>query len=144
MRISECTKLKLKYVDFKNEVIHIIAGKGNKDRDIPMSSKLIKLLIDYIKNKRLDVNSEFLFCTKRTGKLSPQYVNRQINEAVKRLGWDKHVSAHIIRHSFASRLVLKNVNIVKIQKLLGHSDLRVTSIYTHTSAKELKDAVDKI
>lgn len=144
MRISECTNLKLKDVDFENQIIHIIAGKGNKDRDIPISDKLNEVLIDYIKNKRPKVSSENFFATKRTGKLSPQYTNRQINEATKRLGWDKHVSAHIIRHSFASRLVQKDVNLVRIQKLLGHSDLRVTSIYTHTSQNELRQAVNQI
>ncbi|MFL0194327.1 tyrosine-type recombinase/integrase [Clostridium sp. WILCCON 0269] len=145
MRISECTNLRLKDVDFESKVIHVIGGKGNKDRDIPISDKLYEILIDYVENKRLKVDgSEYFFATSKSGRISPQYINKQINEAVKKLKWDKHVSAHIIRHSFASRLVQKNVNLVRIQKLLGHSDLRVTSIYTHTSTNDLRQAVNEI
>lgn len=144
MRISECTKLKLKDVDLESKVIHVIEGKGNKDRNIPISDKLYGILADYVENKRLKVDSDYFFCNKRSGKISTQHVNRQINEAVQRLKWEKHVSAHILRHSFASRLVQKGVNLVRIQKLLGHSDLRVTSIYTHTSQNELRQAVNVI
>jgi integrase/recombinase XerD len=144
LRISECTNLKVKDVDIEKEVIHVIAGKGNKDRDIPMSSKLKVILTDYVENKRPDVDSDRFFATKKTGKLSPQYINRQLADAVLRLGWDKHVSGHIMRHSFASKLIQMDVNLVKIQKLLGHADLRVTSIYTHTSTSELRQAVNEI
>lgn len=144
MRISECTNLKIKNVDLKNKVIHVIGGKGNKDRDIPISDTLNKILTKYIKNKRPEVNSNYFFATKTSGRISPQHINRQINETVKRLGWEKHVSAHILRHSFASKLIQQEVNLVKIQKLLGHSDLRVTSIYTHTSKEELRQAVNVI
>ncbi|AWI03125.1 tyrosine-type recombinase/integrase [Clostridium drakei] len=145
MRISECTNLRLKDVDFENQVIHIIGGKGNKDRDIPISDKLNEILTDYIQNKRSKFNySEYFFATMKSGRISPQHINRQISAAVKKLKWDKQVSAHILRHSFASKLVQKEVNIVRIQKLLGHSDLRVTSIYTHTSQDELRQAVNVI
>lgn len=144
MRISECTNLKIKNVDFKNKVIHVIGGKGNKDRDIPISDTLNKILTKYIKNERPEVNSNYFFATKTSGRISPQHINRHIKETVKKLGWEKHVSAHILRHSFASKLIQQEVNLVKIQKLLGHSDLRVTSIYTHTSKKELRQAVNVI
>ncbi|MBU3190308.1 tyrosine-type recombinase/integrase [Clostridium bowmanii] len=144
MRVSECTNLKLKEVDLEKGVIHVIAGKGNKDRDIPINDKLNEILTDYLKNKRPKVSSENFFATKKSGKLSSQYINSEINKAVKRLGWEKSVSCHSLRHSFASRLVLKNVNIVKIQKLLGHADVRVTSVYMHTNNNELRAAVNEI
>lgn len=145
MRVSECTNLKRKDVDFENQVIHIIGGKGNKDRDIPISDKLNEILTDYLENKRSKFNcSEYFFATMKSGRISPQHINRQISIAVKKLKWDKQVSAHILRHSFASKLVQKEVNLVRIQKLLGHSDLRVTSIYTHTSQDELRQAVNAI
>lgn len=144
MRISECLNLTIDNVDLKNRVIHIVAGKGNKDRLIPISNRLIPLLEDYIRYQRPETESPLFFCTKKTGMLSPVYVNRVITQAVNKLGWKKKVTAHILRHSFASQLVKKDVNLVQIQKLLGHSSLNVTSIYTHTDLEQLSQAINTL
>jgi len=144
LRISECLSLTLDNVDFERKVIHVVAGKGNKDRLIPISESLLPLLRDYMENGRPETNSPLFFCTKKTGKLSPVYVNRELAEAVRKLGWKKKVTAHILRHSFASQLVKKDVNLVQIQKLLGHSSLKVTSVYTHTDLEQLSEAVNTL
>lgn len=144
LRISECINLRIKDVDLKNKIVHVISGKGGKNRDVPISNKLMSTLITYIDNLGTTKESEYFFATTRTGRVSRQYINRQINEACKRLGWSEHISAHVIRHSFASCLVKRNVDLVRVQKLLGHADLRTTSIYTHTSKDELRNAVNLI
>ncbi|USG65359.1 tyrosine-type recombinase/integrase [Brevibacillus ruminantium] len=144
LRISECLNLTLDNVDLKNRVIHVVAGKGNKDRLIPISKRLVPLMDDYIRYHRPDTESPLFFCTKKTGMLSPVYVNRIITQAVTKLGWKKKVTAHILRHSFASQLVKNDVNLVQIQKLLGHSSLNVTSIYTHTDLDQLSEAIDTL
>ena len=144
LRVSECTNLKIEHVDLEKKIINVVAGKGNKDRIIPISKKLEIILTDYIKRIRPRVNSKYIFATEKSGRLSPQYINREIHAATKILGWDKVVTAHILRHSFASKLVKQEVHLVKIQKLLGHADLRVTSIYTHTNQEELRQAVNTI
>jgi len=144
MRISECLNLTVDNVDIKKRVIHVVAGKGNKDRLIPISKRLAPLLEDYILYQRPETNSPLFFCTKKTGMLSPVYVNRIIAQAVNKLGWRKKVTAHILRHSFASQLVKNDVNLVQIQKLLGHSSLNVTSIYTHTNLDQLSEAIDTL
>lgn len=144
MRISECLNLTVDNVDIKKRVIHVVAGKGNKDRLIPISKRLVPLLEEYILFQRPETDSLLFFCTKKTGMLSPVYVNRIITQAVNKLGWKKKVTAHILRHSFASQLVKKDVNLVQIQKLLGHSSLNVTSIYTHTNLEQLSEAIDTL
>ncbi|WP_126428798.1 site-specific tyrosine recombinase/integron integrase [Brevibacillus marinus] len=144
MRISECLSLTLDAVDFEQKMIHVVAGKGNKDRLIPISDKLLPLLQHYVEHERPDTDSDLFFCTKKTGKLSPAYVNRVLREAAEQLGWKKKVTAHILRHSFASQLVKKDVNLVQIQKLLGHSSLKVTSVYTHSSLEQLSEAVNAL
>lgn len=144
LRISECLALTLDTVDLENKEIHVIAGKGNKDRVVPISEKLYPYLKDYVENERPDVPMDNFFATARTGKLSPQYVNRNLAVATKKLGWNKKVTCHILRHSFASRLVQQDVNLVQVQKLLGHSSLKVTSIYTHSNIDKLKSAVNVI
>lgn len=144
LRISECLNLSLDSVDLEHRVIHVIAGKGNKDRLIPISQRLLPHLTQYLNHERPKTSSHLFFCTQKTGKLSSVYVNKEITEAVKRLGWKKKVTAHILRHSFASQLVKKEVNLVQIQKLLGHSSLKVTSIYTHTNLDQLSEAINTL
>jgi integrase/recombinase XerD len=142
LRISECLNLTLDTVDLDKKMIHVVAGKGNKDRYVPISDKLLPVLVNYVQHQRPKVDSDYFFATSRTGMLSPVYVNRVLGETVEKLGWKKKVTAHILRHSFASQLVKKEVNLVKIQKLLGHSSLKVTSIYTHSNMDELSEAVN--
>jgi len=142
LRISECLNLTCDTVDLENQLIHVVAGKGNKDRFVPISDKLLPVLKSYVRHQRPKTNSPYFFATAKTGTLSPVYVNLAIGKAVQKLGWKKKVTAHILRHSFASQLVKKEVNLVKIQKLLGHSSLKVTSIYTHSDLDELSEAVN--
>jgi site-specific recombinase XerD len=142
MRISECLHLKVADVDLEKDVIHVVNGKGNKDRRIPINSKLKELLVEYDKNWRID--SEYFFATKISGTLSVTSVARILRETTEALGWKKKVTAHIIRHSFASKLVKNNVHLVKISKLLGHSSLKTTSIYVHSNLEDLQDAVNTL
>jgi site-specific recombinase XerD len=144
LRISECLNLKMDDVDFKKRTIHIREGKGRKDRIVPINNRLYDLLIDYRDNWREGHNSDFFFSTKKTGTVSYPHVNSTIHAAGKSAGIKNSVSCHILRHSFASALVKKNVNLVHIQKLLGHESLAVTSIYTHTNLEALSDAVNAL
>lgn len=142
-RVSECTNLTVSDVDFEKNVIRIINGKGGKDRIVPMNAVLKGHLLHYKNNIRPKyIESDKFFATKTSGELSPAYVNRKLHQTTKKLGWEKHVTCHILRHTFASQLVSKNVNIVKISKMLGHADVRTTSIYTHSNIDELAEAVN--
>jgi integrase/recombinase XerD len=141
LRISECTHLELDHVDLQSDVIFVKCGKGKKDRNIPVSKKLKVLLNNYLESIRIDTNSTNFFCT-RTGSISPSYVNRILGISTKEAGINKHVTAHILRHSFASNLLKNGVDIVKIQRLLGHAHLRTTCIYIHTTIEDLRDSVD--
>lgn len=142
LRISECLSLTLEDVNLDTGRLHVRHGKGNKERYVPISAKLIPYLLDYKKNWRVETDSDFFFATKKTGKLSDVYVNRVLADATEKLGWKKKVTCHILRHSFASQLVRKNVNPVNIQKLLGHADLKTTSIYVHANQEQLAEAVN--
>lgn len=140
-RISEITDLKLEEVDLENRVIHIIEGKGGKDRDIPISDRLHKILKNYLENIR-EADSDRFFALEKTGKVSPTYVNRLIREATAEIGLEKEVSAHILRHSFGTNLLEKGASVVSIQKLLGHANLAVTTRYLHQDINKLSDAVN--
>lgn len=142
LRISETVGLTIDNVNLKERKIYVIGGKGNKDRTIPINDKLYNILMDYVCNIRPIVESNRFFCTKKTGAVSPQYINALLQKACEILGWEKKISAHILRHSFASNLIRHNVPLPTVQKLLGHSDLRVTSRYIHQDIKQLEEAVN--
>lgn len=144
LRVSEATGLQLKDVDFKNRVIHVIEGKGGKNRDVPMNEGLVTVLKDYLENIRPNVQSLFFFATKKTGAISQQYINRELKEASVKANLGKDVTSHILRHSFASQLVKTDTHIAHIQRLLGHADVRTTSVYMHAEYKDLADAVNTI
>lgn len=140
-RISEMIHLTLEDVDLENRVLHIIDGKGGKDRDVPINDKLHQILTHYLANIR-DAQSNRFFALTRTGKVSASYINHWIHTAVEELGWGKDIIAHVLRHSFGSNLLEKRASVVSIQKLLGHSSLRVTSRYLHQDADKLTEAVN--
>ncbi len=144
LRIKECLNLKIEDIDFKNLTIHVKNTKSKKDRKIPLHQNLVVLLKDYLNNWYEGGDSEYIFATKKTGRLSPGYVNWGLHRATKTLGWKRHITCHNLRHSFASNLVKRKIDLVKIQKLLGHSSLKVTGIYTHVDDSELHDAVNCI
>lgn len=144
LRVSELCDLSIDDVDLENKLIFVENGKGGKSRQIPINKGLYSYLDHYINKDRPDVDTENFFALERSGSLSPQYINRILKETTKKLGWKKHITAHVMRHSFASNLVRSEVALPAVQKLLGHSDLRVTSLYIHQNLDELQDAVNAL
>ena len=142
LRVTECTNLRLEDVDLENLVIHVLNGKGGKNRDVPISATLVPYLVDYLDNWRPNVASDRFLATTKTGKITHQTINRAFHETTYKLGWEKKVTCHILRHTFASKLVANDVHVSKISKLLGHADVRTTSIYMHSSTEELQEVVN--
>ena len=133
--------MKLEDVDLGNRVIHIIAGKGNKDRDIPINDKLQNSKELFRKHRYTEVESDRSLQLKN-GKAFRHHLNASIREAAYELGWEKEISSHVLRHSFGTNLLEKGASVVSIQKLLGHSNLAVTSRYLHQDMKKLSEAVN--
>lgn len=142
LRIKEALDLTLDDVDFTANIIRVKHGKGNKSRIIPISDRLLPILRHYVEKSRPQGDSSKFFATKVSGQLSASMANKTLKQAVSLLGWSKKVTCHVLRHSFASHLVRHNVNIVRVQKLLGHASLKTTSIYTHATLEELSEAVN--
>ncbi|OXS25272.1 MAG: hypothetical protein BI182_05950 [Acetobacterium sp. MES1] len=144
LRVSELCHLLMTDVDLKNRVIRVRQGKGNKDRSIPISDRLLIELHTYLEKYRPLMETTRFFATSKTGTLSRQTINHELENTTRKLGWDKHVTAHILRHSFATALVQNNAPLPAVQKLMGHSDLRVTSLYIHQNMAQLQQAVNLI
>jgi integrase/recombinase XerD len=136
MRVSELVNLKVDDLDFNEKIGHIIQGKGKKDRIFNIPLFLIEKLQEQA-NKQKKLNKEFLFSGSK-GKLSTRNLQKIVQKARLKSGITKEIHPHTLRHSFATHLLENNVDIRKIQELLGHADLSTTQIYTHISTEELK------
>lgn len=141
LRISELCQLKLNNVDLEKKMIQVVNGKGGKDRKIPLAESLLPELKKYVNEERPNVDTDNFFALETSGSLSPQYVNRVLKETTSKLGWEKEITAHNLRHSLATNLIRNGANIKDVSKILGHSDLRTTSIYLHSNDKELSDTI---
>ena len=138
MRVSELTSLQIKDFDFDERVGHIRQAKGKKDRLFNIPDFLFEDLKN-IKEIQEETKQEYLFSNPTTGgKLTTRNLQKIVSKAVKRAGIKKSVHPHTLRHSFATHLLENDVDIRKIQELLGHADLSTTQIYTHISNEELK------
>lgn len=135
LRISELLALSIADLDLKGGFVHVL-GKGNKERFVPMSQKMAHLLKNYIENERflfpIQPGFEHFVFLNRFGKsLSRIMVFTILQEAVKKLGWNKKISPHTFRHSFATHLIEAGADLRIVQQLLGHQSITTTAIYTH-------------
>jgi integrase/recombinase XerD len=146
MRRSELTHLKVGDVDSQRMVIHIRQGKGRKDRDVPLSPKLLETLREHW---RCVKPKTWLFpgCAGKDGADAPltgKAVWHACRGAVKRAGIDKKIGPHTLRHSFATHLLESGADLRTIQLLLGHADIKDTTVYLHLSQRHLHAAVNPL
>lgn len=139
LRVSELINLKRKDIDLKRGEF-MVRGKGDKPRVVFLSEEANKLLDIYFA-KRTD-NSEATFIahkghSKHTA-LTPRSIQRIVEKYTKKAGIVKKVTPHIIRHSFATDLLINGADIRSVQAMLGHSSITTTQIYTHITDKHLK------
>ena len=129
LRRSEIIKLKVEHLDFKNHRIYIKDSKGNKDRYTILAQSIIPEIQQYLQQHQ---PKEYLFNGKYKGKpYSESAVKWGFEYALKRSGIDKHFTPHSLRHAFASHSLTIGTDIITIQKLMGHDDIRTTMLYLH-------------
>jgi integrase/recombinase XerD len=129
LRLSEITHLRVGDVDSSRRVLHVRSGKGAKDRLVPLSSVLLTRLRDYWCKHR---PSDWLFAgVKPNSPLSTGQVQRMCRQAVRSAGINKKASMHTLRHCYATHLLESGVDLLTLQKLLGHNQLSTTALYTH-------------
>ena len=144
LRLNELCNLKVSDIDSDRMQIHIRSGKGSKDRYVMLSEKILLMLREYWKVYRPKV---YLFdgATKGTA-ISRRTVQHTFSEAVANSGIHKQPCIHTLRHSFATHLLENGANLIAIQKLLGHSNVKTTTIYTHlqSSPASIKSPFDDL
>jgi len=143
LRRLELTHLKVADIDAARMVIHVRGGKGRKDRDIMLSPKLLEALRQYWRSLK-HKPKEWLFPgggrahDNLETPMTDKVVWHAVQQAAKRAGIEKRIHPHTLRHSFATHLLETGVDLRTIQLLLGHSDLKATTVYLHLSHRHLQ------
>jgi site-specific recombinase XerD len=134
LRCFELRNIELPDLDFDRKMLHIRQGKGRKDRYVPLGNLLIKGLKRYLKS---ECPQKWLFNgNNRKGEpcqLSQHGVYWVVSEARKKSGLQKPITAHTLRHSYATHLLEMGLDIVSLKEVLGHSSIETTMVYLHVS-----------
>ncbi len=130
LRISELIHLQVKDIDSDRMVVFIRQAKGKKDRTVMLPENLLKLLRNYF----LEYNpNSYLFEGQKSPHYSASSVRKILRKSIEKMGITKKVKVHTLRHSFATHLLENGTDVRIIQKLLGHSSLNTTMMYTQVA-----------
>ncbi len=146
LRLSEALALKLADIDSRRMLIHVRLGKGTgggKDRMVKLSAQLLNALRDYW---RLRHPKSWLFprASDPDRPMEDGTAYRAVVRAARRAGITKRVSPHTLRHSYATHLLDAGTDLRTIQLLLGHGNLKTTTIYLHVSQAKLNAAASPL
>ncbi len=148
LRVSEFINLKLENINFKEEYLDII-GKGDKERLIPIASKVLNDLSIYIDTFRStrpisQKYKDFVFLSHKRGtKMTRQFINKMLNEVALQTGIQKKIHPHILRHSFATELIRSGASLIAIKEMMGHASITSTEIYINLKTDDLKQTLQK-
>ena len=144
MRVSELVNLKLSNIFFKENIIKII-GKGNKERFVPLGDIASNEIRKYLKIRdNLIIDSKFsdiVFLNRYGRGLTRSMIFKIISDSYKRIGLNKKISPHTLRHSFATHLLKNGADLRTIQLILGHESITTTEIYTHLDTNHLDEVL---
>ncbi|MGM0577465.1 MAG: site-specific tyrosine recombinase XerD [Myxococcota bacterium] len=153
LRVSELVGLRMSDVDLDRGVLRT-TGKGSKTRIVPMGEHAIARLRRYLGHARQELIDratrrglrrlpDAVFVTARGRGMTRQGFSRNLKRWARKVGIERPVSPHKLRHSFASHLLDGGADLRAVQAMLGHADLATTQIYTHVSSAALKRAYDR-
>jgi integrase/recombinase XerD len=144
LRVSELVSLKLEDVHLEAGFLRVL-GKGSKERVVPMNMRAIEKLKHYINQIRPMIlkkkNSSYLFVTSRGRPLTRQRFWQIMRTLGRQVGIE--ISPHMIRHSFATHMLEGGADLRSVQKMLGHSDISTTQIYTKVTTERLRKVFTK-
>jgi len=136
LRVSEIVALQVKDLDFEELTAHVKLAKGQKDRISIIPECLVSDLKYLVAGKS---TNDFVFESKRGGKLTARTAQKIFENALKKSGIKKDATFHSLRHSFATHLLENGIDVRYVQELLGHSNIRTTQVYTRVTNPKLKN-----
>lgn len=142
LRVSELLNIKLSDIHLEMMLVKVY-GKGRKERLVPVGEEAIITLEKYLQEGRIVLNIKnnktALFLSSKGSPVTRQYFNEMIKKYAKQAGITKKVTSHTLRHSFATHLLERGIDLRSIQELLGHADISTTEIYTNIHNQKLKE-----
>jgi site-specific recombinase XerD len=148
LRVGEVHTLDISSIDFENQTLEVI-GKGNKRRILHLTDEMVQILIEWlaVRNRFYKSNeTDALFVSKKGNRLAIRTMEDNIKKIVRNSGIYArfNISCHTLRHSFASHLNDKDVDILVIQSLLGHTSPRSTEPYIHPSLEKVRESMERL
>jgi integrase/recombinase XerC len=144
LRLNEVVGLDLVDVDLAERVVKL-AGKGAKERIVPVGGMAIQAIQDWLSQRtgmaNLDENA--LFVSRQGRRLGARSIQKRLNRLTVQNGVQRKVHPHMLRHSFATHLLESSGDLRAVQELLGHADLATTQIYTHLDFQHLARVYDR-
>jgi integrase/recombinase XerC/integrase/recombinase XerD len=141
-RISEAVALDLKDIDLKSRTVTVM-GKGRRERNVFLGKTAASVLKEYLSKRTYHVPAELrgaaLFINRRGGRLTDRGIRYILQKHLRRLRFDRKVTPHTLRHSFATHILNRGADIRVVQELLGHASLSTTQVYTHVGLDRLKE-----
>jgi integrase/recombinase XerC len=142
LRVSELTGLNIAELDLAGGMVRV-TGKGGKERIVPVGSRALAAVRDYLEERGIDAANGALFLNTRGGRINRRSVARIVDAHVMRIAAFKRISPHTLRHTFATHMLEGGADLRAIQELLGHASLSTTQKYTHVSIDRLMEVYDK-
>ncbi len=143
LRVSELTALDINDFNIKESLVRV-KGKGKKERILPVGTKAIEAMKNYLPERILmKKRSLALFLNNRGGRLTQRTIRRIVIKYGRIIALKGHLSPHTLRHTFATHLLHGGADLRSIQELLGHLSLSTTQKYTHVDIAHLMDVYDK-
>ncbi len=142
LRVSELTGLNIGELDPVAGMVRV-TGKGGKERIVPVGSRALEALQEYLDQRGEDAVRGALFVNTRGGRINRRSVARIVDAHVLRIAAFKRISPHTLRHTFATHMLEGGADLRAIQELLGHASLSTTQKYTHVSIDRLMEVYDK-
>ena len=147
-RVGEVHGIKLHDVDLKEKKV-TVTGKGNRKRTLPLTDEMVGIITDWLAVRKKFLHSDtsdYLFISKKGNPLAIRTMEDNFKKIIdaSTINVNFNVTPHTLRHSFASHLNDEEVDILVLQKLLGHSTPRSTDIYIHPSEKRVREALERL
>ena len=143
LRRSETLNLRWKDINRKRMTLTVRLGKGKKDRQVVLPERLLKMLEEYYLNSKKKPK-EYVFEGQGGGQYTAASFSAVLKQGLQRAGIKKDISLHNLRHSYATHVHEQGTDIAVLQKLLGHSSIKTTLIYTHISKKTLHGVINPL
>lgn len=144
LRLSELASLDLGQIDFQAAQVQV-TGKGNKQRIVPVGSKAIQALKQWLKRRGelAAADETAVFVNKSGSRISPRGIQLRVDQWCRQSGLGRSLHPHMLRHSFASHVLQSSGDLRSVQEMLGHADISTTQIYTHLDFQHLAKVYDQ-